>query len=105
VHFTIFRGLGHLILYIFKNIGGFITLVIMFIKNRHIDAIKSAIGFRMAVTQCSFFQLQNTLNKAKSFFSQLSKVSPQTYAMVRIHEKEIYEIAFQRRTGKMIILD
>jgi hypothetical protein len=54
------------------------------------------------IGQCITNQI---LSKSNSFFSSLKSSNPDFYSILRVSEKEICQIAFEKKFGSKIIID
>lgn len=68
------------------------------------EAMRRAADIRKRMASSNKFGLDNLLDETGLFFSGLKKKQPRIYEALGIQEKEIYEMAFRKKTGKDIII-
>ncbi len=58
-----------------------------------------------SMKKSSKFNFDSILIKTQNFFSTLKSNSPSFYELLKTTEKEIYQLAFEKRTGSKAIFD
>ncbi len=70
----------------------------------YMQASEKAVRLRRGIEGARDFRLDSLIAEAQQFFAELRERNPTVYAIMKVQEKEIAELAFRKKTGREIVI-